>query len=206
MNSLIKRLLSEFRPSKTASMAQIWERFEIWIKANTNQLYSRLNDGASTEEIQKTESNLEVKLPKDLVDFYKIHNGQVTDTGGLINMDELVSLEEIVRQWTVWHELLKSGDFDGIVSEPSKGVKNDWWNEKWIPITHDGGGNHICIDLDPAKGGTIGQIIHMWHDSAERELIAHSFSEWIENYVNDLENGEYCYSDDWGGIINKYDA
>ena len=191
---------------KSETMVQTWERFESWIKTNANQLQGTLNEGASLELIQSTEKELQVSFPQDFKDFYMVHNGQKSGTGGLIDMDELLSLEETVGQWSVWHELLNSGDFDGITSEPSEGIKNNWWNDKWIPITHDGGGNHICMDLDPTNEGTKGQIIQMWHDSEERELIATSFSEWIQNYVNGLETGAYRYSDYWGGIINKMDA
>ncbi|PCI94580.1 MAG: molybdenum cofactor biosynthesis protein MoeA [Flavobacteriales bacterium] len=191
---------------KSETMMQTCERFESWIAMNANQLQGSLNEGASQELIQNTEKELKISFPQDFKDFYMIHNGQKNGTGGLIDMDELLSLEEIVEQWSVWHELLISGDFDGYTSEPSEGIKNNWWNDKWIPITHDGGGNHICMDLDPASGGRKGQIIQMWHDSEERELIATSFSEWIQNYVDGLETGAYRYSNDWGGIINKADA
>lgn len=45
----------------------------------------------------------------------------------------------------------------------------------------------------------------MWDDAVERELVAKSFQEGISNYINNLEEGKYVYSEDWGGIIIKND-
>ncbi|MDE5423548.1 hypothetical protein L3073_15115 [Ancylomarina sp. DW003] len=45
----------------------------------------------------------------------------------------------------------------------------------------------------------------MWRDSPERGLIAESFLDWVNKYVKDLEKGQYVYSEDWGGIIDKND-
>jgi cell wall assembly regulator SMI1 len=65
-------------------------------------------------------------------------------------------------------------------------------------FTSDGCGNHICIDLDPTEDGNFGQVIQMWHDSSNRELYASSFKEWINNYLNDLEQGKFVYVKKWG--------
>ena len=86
---------------------------------------------------------------------------------------------------------------------PDKGIKNDWWNDSWIPITYDGSGNHYCLDLDPTEEGIYGQIIRMWHDDAERTLVANSFKEWIVDYKDKLVSGQMVYSEDYFGIIDK---
>ncbi len=183
----------------------IWHRLENWMMKNAPHLRTELNTSLSEDMIYKLEKKIGGTLPKEYIGFLKVHNGQNQDSEGLINTEELLSAERIIEEWSVWKDLLDKGDFKEIESQPDKGIKADWWNSKWIPITHDGGGNHYCIDLDPDKGGTKGQIIRMWHDSSERELIANSFKEWISNYVNELEKGNYVYSEEWGGIINKND-
>lgn len=99
-----------------------------------------------------------------------------------------------------------SGDFEGIESEPQKGIRKDWWNARWIPFTHNGGGDHLCIDLAPDVAGRTGQIITMWHDMGERELKAPSFEAWFEGYVEAVIAGEFVYSKDYGGIVSKDDA
>lgn len=42
----------------------------------------------------------------------------------------------------------------------------------------------------------------MWHDMAERDLLAPSFSVWFSNYVDDVLKGNYVYSEDFGGLIH----
>ena len=194
-----------FLKKQTDDIQSIWNRFENWIAKNASHLSTELNASASENDIDKLEKTIGEKLPKEYVEFLKVHNGQNRDSEGLIETEELLSSERVIDEWSLWKELLDKGDFEDSRSEPSIGIKSDWWNSKWIPITYDGSGNHYCIDLDPDKGGKSGQVIRMWHDSAERELIASSFKEWISNYVSDLEKGNYVYSEDWGGIISKDD-
>src|SRR5262249_17787219 len=127
------------------------------------------------------------------------------DSPGLIDATELLSLERILSEWKVWKEVLDCGDFDGVTSEPQDGIKDDWWNQRWVPLTYDGSGNHLCLDCDPGEGGANGQIITMWHDSAERELISASFEGWMNSFAADLENDRYEYSEEYGGLIQKDD-
>ena len=184
-------------------MEAVWKRLEAWMKVNAKPVLTNLNPGAKDEAIRALEEILEIKLPADFKAFYKIHNGQEDDSQGLMDAEELLSLENIAFQYSIWKELYDTGDFEGEKSEPAPGVKDDWWNPKWIPITHDGGGNHICIDLDPAPGGKKGQIIRMWHDDYSRAVLAYSFGEWMEAYVKGCEAGQYVYSEDWAAIIDK---
>mgnify|MGYP006198197397 CR=1 FL=1 len=40
-------------------------------------------------------------------------------------------------------------------------------NPRWIPLTHDGSGNHIGLDFDPWPGGRVGQVILFGRDEAD---------------------------------------
>jgi cell wall assembly regulator SMI1 len=106
----------------------------------------------------------------------------------------------------VWNDLLQGGDFRDAKGNPEAGIKDDWWNARWIPLTYDGSGNHDCLDLDPAPGGNVGQIIGMWHDDAHRALLAPSFTEWLKAFADDLEAGEYVISEDYDGLVSKDDV
>jgi cell wall assembly regulator SMI1 len=189
-------------------MLSYWIRFKDWLQKNAPHLILAINEGATQKDIETLETVVGKKLPDEFVDFYKIHNGQNEQQfrEGLINSEELLSINEIIGQWECWKELLDNGDleYEGLIptSEPEKGIKNDWWNPLWIPFTHDGSGNHICIDLDPASGGTFGQVIRMWHDSGYRKLYASSFTEYISNYISGLETGQFVYVQKFG-LVHK---
>jgi cell wall assembly regulator SMI1 len=80
-------------------------------------------------------------------------------------------------------------------------VKIDqWWRTKWVPITANGGGDHHCLDLDPAENGSIGQVIEMWHEDENRELVGDSFKECFNIIVGNLENGSYYIKDNNGDL------
>ena len=87
--------------------------------------------------------------------------------------------------------LSDNGDFDGIQSEPHETISDCWWSNKWIPFTYNGFGDHYCLDLDPTVKGIKGQVITMWHDMPERNLLANSLSDWLESYVDGLYSGNY---------------
>ena len=187
-------------------MKDIWSQFENWLSANWPEGFAALNPPATDHEIASLESALGVKLPQDFIDCLKIHDGQSDTVGGVLDGQEFLSSKAILDQWSVWKDLLDSGDFSGIESEPQDGIRSDWWNASWIPFTHNGGGDHYCIDLAPGEGGQVGQVITMWHDMGERSLEAKSFRAWFTEYVAAVMAGDYLYSDDYGGLIHKDDA
>lgn len=187
-------------------MNDLWKQFENWLSAHWPEGLAALNPPATDEEIGSLEEALGVKLPADFISCLKIHNGQSESAGGLFDNSEFLSTSAILDQWKVWKDLLDSGDFDGIESEPEEGIRSDWWNARWIPFTHNGGGDHYCIDLAPDAGGEVGQIITMWHDMGERELQEGSFDAWFRKYVSAVLAGEYTYSEDFGGLVHKDNA
>jgi molybdopterin molybdotransferase len=77
---------------------------------------------------------------------------------------ELFSAARIVDEWGVWEDLRRNQFVpEDYTSEPEGSILGDeWWRLAWIPFCGDGGGNHLCVDLDPAPGGTAGQVITMW--------------------------------------------
>jgi cell wall assembly regulator SMI1 len=182
-------------------IGDIWQRIDKWLGINATEVLHMLQPGASEAEIRETEEFLSVEFPDDVKDSYLIHNGQSSSNIGIINGLEFLSLRRIREEWTNWKDLSDSGDFEGWESEPEKQIRADWWNSKWIPLTHDWGGNHECLDLAPTQYGNVGQIISMWHDDAKREVIAENFSAWLEQFANDLEAGRYAFSEEYGLVI-----
>ena len=183
-------------------MKKTWDMFESWLAANWNEGLQHLNPPATDDEISELEKVLNVKLPDDYKACLKIHNGQDENVGGIFDNSEFLSTQAVIAQHSIWKQLEESGQFDEFKSNPELGIKNTWWNNHWIPFTHNGGGDHYCIDLDPTAEGKQGQIITMWHDMAERELVDTNFSVWFSNYVNDVLAGQYVYSEDFGGLIH----
>lgn len=187
-------------------MHGVWTRFEAWLSEHWPEGLESLHPPATDEQIASLQEALGRALPDDFVACLKIHNGQDASVGGMFDGCEFLSTDEILAQWAVWKDLLDGGDFAGITSDPASGIQDDWWNAGWIPFTHDGGGNHLCLDLAPDASGTPGQVITMWHDSAERERLAPGFASWFESYTKRVFSGEIVYSAEYGGLIDREDA
>ncbi len=187
-------------------MDTIWTRIETWLDTNAPDIRASLSPGASELAIAEAEKALGVTLPEDVKESYRVHDGQVPGGPALMPMGEFLALDRIVEEWKIWKDLFDSGDFKDFESEPDEGVKKDWWNPAWIPLTYDGAGDHDCLDLDPAKSGKVGQMIEMWHDDGERPITAPSFKAWMEKYADGLEKGDLVVSDEVDGIARKEDV
>jgi cell wall assembly regulator SMI1 len=182
-------------------MEKIWVRIDAWLEVNAPKVFSTLQPGASDSQIQAVENALSIQFPEDVKASYRINNGQSGSDYGLIpESQEFLSLERIQDEWAVWKGLLDEGSLEG-GSDPDQGIRADWYNAKWIPLTSDGCGDNYCLDLAPAEGGTAGQIIKMIHDDAYRGFLAPSFRSWLEDYAAKLESGEYVFSEEYNGII-----
>jgi len=189
-------------PTTSSSIADTWTAFELWLNEYWPDGLKDLCPPATDDEIVNLETMLGVNLPYDFVVFLRIHNGQKGSAGGLFDNSEFLSTAAIIEQWKVWKDLLDSDDFEGYKSEPDAGVRDDWWNAKWIPFTHNGSGDHYCLDLAPGTDGQEGQVITMWHDMGTRAVKACSFTHWFAEYVDAVIAGKYVYSEDFGGLVD----
>lgn len=180
------------------------------ITDNFKEFNYDLHPGVTDKKISSLEETIKKKFPDDFKAFYKIHNGENNHGAGMMKGEEFLSMERILEEWYVWKELLDNNSFyddedEAFISDPDTGIKPDWWNPAWIPFTYDGNGNHICIDLDPSEEGNYGQVIRIWHDEPVRELLADSFAEWINEYIEQLENEEFTFSEDYGILVHTSD-
>lgn len=191
-------------------MEEIWVRIKSWLRNNAPQVLKTLQSGASEKQISELEEFLAVKFPDDVKSLYLICNGQSSYDYGMFDGCEFLSLERIKDEWSVWKKLLDDGIFQDDNgqdqgSNPELGIRNVWWSPQWIPLTYDGCGNHYCLDLNPSKGGTNGQIITMWHDDDERKIVAPGLRAWLQQYADGLESGQFIFSDEYNSIIDAND-
>jgi cell wall assembly regulator SMI1 len=155
---------------------------------------AKLNSGASTEDIDALEEHLGVSLPDELKDFLSIRDGQNDEGAGIVFGEQILSPSSIKRCWDDWRgideEEMNEDCADFMESDPEGYIKPMYTNRKWIPLTHDWGGNHIGIDFDPDAKGTIGQIIAFGRDEDTKRLIASNFSEFLSKLVNSLKSAK----------------
>lgn len=168
-------------------MQAIWDRLEFWLKVNMPEVYNDLLPGATDEEIHTAEELMNIEFPEDVKVSYQIHNGQLGGAAPMMGEWQLLPMQVIMRQWQIMQDLIERGEFANVKSRPSDGIRDDWWNSKWIPLGYNGAGDFHCLDLEPSLGGEVGQIISFWHVDETREKLANNFREWLQQFADDLE-------------------
>jgi cell wall assembly regulator SMI1 len=157
------------KPFDPARFDAAWIRYLAAIEAGHPAFRTYFAAGASEAQVAAAEAALEHKLPPDLRHLLMRHAGSVDEQQVLPGW-MLFSPERIVDEWRIWEELRRDQFVPrGYVCTPEGPIKGDeWWRLGWIPFCGDGGGNHLCVDLDPPLKGSRGQVISMWHDDAAR--------------------------------------
>ena len=178
-------------------MEEIWKRIETWLAANAPDTLADLRPGASDADVRKAERALSVSLPADLVESYKVHDGQRGGSGPLFGDYALLPLEHAVKEWKTLKRLRSAKVFEFMHGQPAPKVKADWWNPRWIPVASNSSGDFLCADLDPAPAGKPGQIVSFLHADAARALVAEDFKSWLSEHAKALEAGEYKVENGW---------
>jgi cell wall assembly regulator SMI1 len=166
-------------PAKPAKGADAFAARIAAIEAAAASAGVRLPPGASDAQIAAAEAKLGVKLPAEVRAFYRAHDGGPNNEQVCSNR-ELLSLAGMVHQWEMYKEAFDEGELDEEDAEPDEGVQREWWIPAWIPVSYELGGNHDVLDLAPDEGGTVGQIVAVWHDDSARTVEGTSFLSWLE--------------------------
>jgi len=161
-----------------------WSALEAWWRANVPEALRRLGAPADASTIDAAEREMGVELPADYRAWLLAHDGA---DDGLFG-DQVLSIGETLGTWRFLTEMFATPVPNPI--DPDPGVRAAWWHRGWIPITSDGAGNRVCIDLDPASGGTRGQLVKFWHDGGDRPLVAASVGAWFAMHRERLQTGE----------------
>lgn len=200
------------RSQISTAVDKAWQQIEKWFISQLGKVQTLPDKGervlappASLAEVKEVEETLGVEFPVDLRESYLLHNGSCDVW--ILEKGMLLSLEEIVRDWSLYHEFgnPKSEEFlpgwtylsDTDKKRVPDEVRKVHWNERWIPVAENGGGDHICVDTDPDERGTIGQVFFRSHEVGPKSLLATSFLELLETYADELQRGVLVF-DEWG--------
>lgn len=144
------------------------EILDSYLKNLRPEFYSELNNPLTENEIQALEESYNITLPADLRELYKWKDGQKC-SDSFVNNSMFMSLEAVLDSAKEMTEMI-GNDFD---------IEN-WWNESWLPIFHNGGGDHICYDMGGTFTDQKGQLIEFWHVDNDRDVIAPNLRSFIE--------------------------
>jgi cell wall assembly regulator SMI1 len=178
-------------------MKELWHEIEHRLEELGCLAEMKLNAGATDASMDSLEEHLGQKLPQPVREFLAIHDGQ--SGHGLLFGYEFLSVDKIRDQWDMWRSIdedaMNADCAEFMQSDPIGFIKPMYTNRLWIPLSADGGGNHIGIDYDPDALGKFGQIINYGRDEDTKRLRADNFIAFIENIIEWLNratwNGRY---------------
>lgn len=159
-------------------MKETIQQLDVLLSTVRSEFYQYLQDPLDEKQLESLEEKYQIKLPADLRVLYAWKNGQDDSCfEAFVNNSTFIPLEEAL-------EIAKENtSMIGLDFE----IEN-WWNENWIPIFHNGGGDYICYDLGGVFTGQKGQLIEFWHADNDRNVIAPSLEAFLGKLREYYEN------------------
>lgn len=183
-----------------------------------------MNKGANEKEILDLENSISLALPVSYIDLLKTYNGE--KRLGIMAGFGFLSIEDVKIQWDFFRISSGQGEPESIYQKNK--IKNILYSAKRVPFAHDGSGNFLCIDYDPASQGKSGQILYLPAGDPEPiSVIADDFDTFLTFLIDailsdklmliderdewdeeDWEKAEIYFEntwrDDWTDIANEY--
>lgn len=165
-----------------------------------------LHPPATEAQLDAAEAHLGQRLPADVRAVYRIADGQAQYerphllwAAGVFNGEPMLPLAKLLLHWDQWAGFEGETGFDEFASSIPEGFVHPKYSVRgWIPLTHDGGGNHVGVDLDPDVRGTVGQVITFGRDDDQHQVLAPSLLSYLDQLADLLEQGLGVHGDDDG--------
>lgn len=137
------------------------------------EYYKKLQPGLDDDTIQMLQQKYHITLPEDLIALYKWRNGQQGDCyEAFVNNSMFIPLESALDSAAENTSMIGT-DFE---------IEN-WWHKDWIPLFHNGGGDHLCYDMGGIFTNNPGQLIEFWHEDNDRNIIAPSLATFLDALI-----------------------
>lgn len=162
-------------------MEDLLKELDIQLKTLRLDYYTHLKAPLTDAEINVLEKQYNMELPNDVKLLYKWKNGQYDNCyESFVNNSMFVTLQ---------NSLYTAEDSTSMIGYDFE-IEN-WWNEHWIPLFHNGAGDLICYDAGGCFTGNKGQIIEFWHADNDRNVIAPDLKTFIASIYNRTQIEEF---------------
>lgn len=146
-------------PDKHDDIEAFWAKVESWTRTAAMPP-DLLRAAATARELDELDKALATRCPPSLRALLARHNGAGHDWycfggGFFLTTGEIVALR-------LERSRLAAELFGPAAGSPEclGAVRPLWWSDLWIPFMKRNK-DPVCIDLNPATGGTVGQIIEI---------------------------------------------
>lgn len=84
-----------------------WQRIDAWAEEHYPELWDQLGEGATPNDLNDLEHQLDCSLPQDVRESLMVHDGQERGgrPTGIIFGSMLMDCEEIVQEWETWRRV-----------------------------------------------------------------------------------------------------
>jgi cell wall assembly regulator SMI1 len=192
-------LTERFNNGPIKSIEGLWQRIEAWMQRHAPERWQQLAPGATEEAIKHLETVLDITLPDDVRASYQRHDGGYMIKLGKISR-HVLPIMSIIDYWHMLMECLEMEDWatlppDYYTNEVLRSglqpvIQLVHWHQRWIPFAESAGASNFwCLDLEPAPGGLIGQIIEWDHECGpDSQALLPSFHHLLSAYADQLED------------------
>ncbi|MCR5890039.1 SMI1/KNR4 family protein [Hymenobacter sp. J193] len=161
---------------------QLLSRLDTLLQQHRPEYYATLAPPATATELDALEAAFQLKLPTELRQWYGWHNGHLESKSifqnhEFIQGNSLAPLSSVAESMRVNCELLAAGEY----------FMPNWWQTNWVPFLENGGGDHICLDLEGTFTGQPGQVLEQWHDMEQRTVLFPDLTAWLRAVVQAYE-------------------
>lgn len=190
-----RRPLGAPKPLLEEDVSPVLARFEAWCDSHLPREYA-FNPPATDLELDELQREVGLTLPKSYRQLYRWHNGDKDWICGHIYGLPILPLHDVVDQWRAWVQVLEDPFKGNRYEVPGAGwpvgaVDPAYINPRWLPLTHDAGGNHIGLDFDPWPNGRVGQVILFGRDEDVKVVVAESLGKFLDWITGLLEQGNF---------------
>lgn len=188
-------------------LAKTWARIRSWLSREYPELGDTLNYGILPQDLAQIEMQFGFSLPAVVRESYLCVDGQEAESSagcseGLFFGLTFLPLESVLEEWRFWREVdsdpaTGANDYlrQSMQSIPPGWVRKEYSQRGWIPLIGDKAGNYLGIDLNPAEGGSVGQVIVFGRDFDTKVVLWNGdgltgWAKWLAGFVDELESGD----------------
>jgi cell wall assembly regulator SMI1 len=198
----------------------LWRRIDAALGKHAPAVLETLCGPASEKSLTALEKEFGQPVPDDLRRAWAVHDGQDDELEEhLLFVDfpfygvaearaarkqgrevaKVLGVDKEQDDFVAWHALIDDGI--GSIEGP---VKARNFNAAWLPIGAFNGDMFRYLDLDPAPGGTVGQVIEVDPESVSWRVLAPSFGDLLARFADTLDAGDIDRdeaAENWGTLF-----
>ncbi|MET3181509.1 UNVERIFIED_ORG: cell wall assembly regulator SMI1 [Variovorax guangxiensis] len=154
-------------------------RMDAWLAVRRPDYHALLQPGVDDGALDAFEAKFSLKLPEAFRALYRWRNGQPNSSFDSLQGNRMFSaLEDIADTKEMLDDMI-GFDFE----DPAT------WRRGWVPFLSNGGGSHLCVDIDAQGGGQPGQLVGFWTADEDRSVEHASVEAWLAELVASMEAG-----------------